>query len=1392
VLEVGEHDAAQPAEFIERGETNMKAATSHPRGVTWLLMLVAAVVATALFTSGVATAQEAGGSASASDHALASKIFLPLLGNDSPPASMQVLDDPAVGLAVDGNIDGAWSLPRNDQGVTPVSCESIDNSSDDTTNENLVRYGQPIGAADCGATTFRSGFGFDGANIASFAPNQPFLLGRFTHYNNSIVTPLVPMQFVDLSLHFQTPALAIDAIMTYTMRLDETINEGECLYGATNPGLCDDKVDFVNNTSMQTLVVDGVTYTLNILGFVPGAPESCQYSPTLADAFITGEIMQNDACVFAQFVTPQPALSITKSPDLQKIVAGDNADFTITVRNSGNVGLSNITIADPLTPDCERDLDELKAGASFTHICTATGIEQDFENVATATGYFAGTAFKASDQALVDVLAPDSATLFAYKYHDLDGNGQRNAGEPGLPGWTFCVRDANGVNVGLCQSTDIDGFAILAPNQGGDFQLCEVAQSGWANTDPVSGSGCKPVAVTQAPRYAELYPTTGGIYGIELTEKSSDQLRWTYTVYQFLNSQPPDAWVLALPTCIDAAQIDPAGTTTGWSFVTDNTTGLRGLRWPAAALPVEGMPFNVAFRQAYPTGAARGGVITGGATPAGASDVVAGPVCDPPVLLGNRASTAANSTLEVRKIVLPASDSGRFNLLIDGQVSAADIQNGGSTGAQPVTAGIHTVGESAGALTTLDDYQSSLRCVETGSGSAWTPDATGRVSLDAGDAVVCTFTNIRRGAITIVKQATGTATADWAFGGGLGDFTLPAAGGQRAFTRLAPGVYNVAESSVAGWALSALSCADPGFDSQTNLATGVAAINLAPGETVTCTFANVQQTGAITVIKQVNGTATAPWYFTGALGDFTFEPAGGTRSFANLAPGQYTVRELAAENWRVSAITCVDPDGATTVDLVNAAAAIDLDGGEAVTCTFVNQPGAPAIALEKRASVATIYSGTNVTYTFAVSNPGAVTLGNVRIDDPLCPVTPMLAGAVNSGDADADGALDPGETWRYTCTTVLTQDTTNTATASGSAPWGEQVWAQASAAVDVITPALTVDKVADQTQVAPGTAVNFRITVRNRGDVPLFNIAVIDDQSACTLSAPTGDDGNTALDPGEGWVYTCALVITTDTVNSATAAGYDRLNTRWVATASASVTVIRSAIELGKTVDKAHVYPGEGATFTVRVHNTGGSWLQKIAVSDSLPECRLAGPVGDDGDGRLAVGEAWSYTCAVAFCTDPHFALPAGFLPAASGLPTLCADVTNTATVTAEDPLGQPVSATGSAAVDLIRPAIQVTKLADKTYVSPGELVNFSIYVKNTGDTPLMDVTLTDSLPGCAVGAPAGDDGDEVLAPAEEWLYTCAMAVEVETVNTARAVAKDLRGTSWQDEDSVTIAVCLE
>src|SRR3954462_7150215 len=49
-------------------------------------------------------------------------------------------------------------------------------------------------------------------------------------------------------------------------------------------------------------------------------------------------------------------------------------------------------------------------------------------------------------------------------------------------------------------------------------------------------------------------------------------------------------------------------------------------------------------------------------------------------------------TLKVTKKLVPATDSGKFNLLIDGVAKAPNVGDGGTTGTQTVNTGVHTVG----------------------------------------------------------------------------------------------------------------------------------------------------------------------------------------------------------------------------------------------------------------------------------------------------------------------------------------------------------------------------------------------------------------------------------------------------------------------------------------------------------------------------------------------------------------------------------------------------------------------------------------------------------------------------------------------------------------------------
>ena len=99
-------------------------------------------------------------------------------------------------------------------------------------------------------------------------------------------------------------------------------------------------------------------------------------------------------------------------------------------------------------------------------------------------------------------------------------------------------------------------------------------------------------------------------------------------------------------------------------------------------------------------------------------------------------------TIKVTKKLLPSTDTGKFNLLIDGAIKAANVGDGGTTGTQTVNTGVHTVGETASAGTDLADYTSTTSCVDKAHGGP--ADTDGTVQVDKGDQWECVITNTRK------------------------------------------------------------------------------------------------------------------------------------------------------------------------------------------------------------------------------------------------------------------------------------------------------------------------------------------------------------------------------------------------------------------------------------------------------------------------------------------------------------------------------------------------------------------------------------------------------------------------------------------------------------------------
>jgi hypothetical protein len=107
----------------------------------------------------------------------------------------------------------------------------------------------------------------------------------------------------------------------------------------------------------------------------------------------------------------------------------------------------------------------------------------------------------------------------------------------------------------------------------------------------------------------------------------------------------------------------------------------------------------------------------------------------------NKKNPPPTGTIQVTKSLVPASDAGKFNLLVDGQAKATDVGDGGTTGVVTVPTGSHAVGEAAGSGTDLANYTSSLSCTNTKGGAT---DNDGTLDVAAGDAWECLITNTRK------------------------------------------------------------------------------------------------------------------------------------------------------------------------------------------------------------------------------------------------------------------------------------------------------------------------------------------------------------------------------------------------------------------------------------------------------------------------------------------------------------------------------------------------------------------------------------------------------------------------------------------------------------------------
>ncbi len=252
--------------------------------------------------------------------------------------------------------------------------------------------------------------------------------------------------------------------------------------------------------------------------------------------------------------------------------------------------------------------------------------------------------------------------------------------------------------------------------------------------------------------------------------------------------------------------------------------------------------------------------------------------------------------------------------------------------------------------------------------------------------------------------------------------------------------------------------------------------------------------------------------------------------------------------------------------------------------------------------------GSDVTWTYLVTNTGQVTLSNVLVNDDqgvsvTCPGTVLAPGASMSCVGSGTATLG-----QYA----------NTGTVCGNTPDGEEVCDEDPSHYFGVAPGVDIRKNLEGPDVityVSGDTATFDITVTNTGNLPLRNLVISDPL------VPACERTIAVLPPGGTESYTCAITADVGFNNEicvdATGAGIPVNDCD-----TSEVEVINIDIrKQAEGPDSQTVPSGGTVTWQIVVTNTGSADLEEVQVTDQMaPQC-------DTFIGDLAVGDSFAYAC---------------------------------------------------------------------------------------------------------------------------------------------------------------------
>lgn len=448
----------------------------------------------------------------------------------------------------------------------------------------------------------------------------------------------------------------------------------------------------------------------------------------------------------------------------------------------------------------------------------------------------------------------------------------------------------------------------------------------------------------------------------------------------------------------------------------------------------------------------------------------------------------------------------------------------------------------------------------------------------------------------------------------------------------------------------------------------------------------------------------------------------------------------------------------------------------------VTGPDTPSISLVKSASTSTANrAGDVITYSFLVTNTGPLTLTDVRVDDVLvAPAGPEIEVECPGDTLAPDASMTCVGTYTVTQADVDHGRIDNAATATGTDPSGTDVTSPESEWAVTIpeSPGIEVEKSAAEEEITEaGQKIHYSFVVTNTGNVTLDQVTVTDE-----LVDPAGPDFDvtcpkTTLTPGEEMTCTGTYTTTQEDVdhgrvdNTVTATGTSPGGTEVSDDDELRVPGESSpAISVVKQPDVDSVVVGGQIRYTFTVTNTGNQTLREITLED-----QLAAPAGPQvtvtcPKTTLAPDESME-------CTSTAYRATQADLGKGR--------VDNTVTVTGTAPGGTevddtdeasvPVKAAGPARLTLLKKAGEPIDVNQNGRADAGDQIQYTFIVTNTGKVPVTDITVSDpmlSRAGITITCP-----DQDLAPGERVTCTASAAYTV-TADDVRRTRVDNTATA--------------